>query len=280
MPRCSPPRRFVPHAPFRHRPLDSGGFTLVEVMVAIAVIGVLLAITIVALRGVRASAQQGQSLSNLRANAQRFHLHAAERRVFPVAKPGTDPNPPIRSRSASDAAEFVTIRFDTPIGGVGGVGFWYFGNETSWTYYLASLGDDPATETWWSPSIARDDPTARNPRAPMRLESDYLYSHAFMAGPEYFVDTESRHYSMFRAIRPDEVAHPSGKGMLIERPEGVRARHPGAPAELAPTPMAFADGHASAHRLADARPAMPSAPGTTPNRPIIVTFRGSDGRDY
>lgn len=257
------------------------GVTLIELLVAMFVLAVLLAITVPVLRGARASTHQAISLSNLRANAQRFHAHAAERGVFPVAAPTGHPG--TISFGRAPVEDYVVLKY--PDGG--GLAFYYFNNDWNWSAYLVSLGDEPATPTWYSPSLGAVKPGDMVERygemvpAWWMTPAHYLYSHAFMAGPEYFTPGVTPDRSMWRAVRPDEVAGPSRKALLFEIARGVSSRFPGTPTALAPTPIAFADGHSEALRFADAAPGVPDTTGLLNSEiRLLRTLEGVLGRDF
>lgn len=250
------------------------GFTLTELLVTIVIIGALLAITLPALRSVRASAQQAASLSHLKQNADRFYVHATERDVFPVAPANDDPYGPLLQINGDPPNLYVFLTF--PQGG--GNAFYYFSNESFWNMYLVSLGDEPATNSWYSPSLDPPEPTGDPTWWVVRAH--YLMSHAFMAGPEYFRDPADRDRTMWRAIRPEEVAYPAVKALLVETSSGVKARYPGTPIAEAPTPIAFADGHVETRRLADAVAPAPNLPTQFAAKPLIETYNGILGRDF
>lgn len=257
------------------------GFTIVELMVTIAIIAVLLAIALPALRSVRASAQQGVSLSNLKQNAERFYTHAAGHRTFPVAPNGAPPNSGeiLINGDSPDLYSFLTF----PQGG--GVTFYYLANFFQWNFYLISLGDEPATTTWYSPSLDAPDPSQEQAHdigytTWWIVPSHYIYSQAFMASPGYFRDPDDRDPSMWRAVRPEETAHPSVKALLFETTSGVKERHPNMPIAEAPTPIAFADGHVKTRTLADAAAPAPNLPSQVPASPLLQTPNGFLGRDF
>jgi len=243
------------------------------------VTAVLSSIAIPALLAVRRAAADGVSLNRLSSNSQRFYTHAAGHGVFPVA-----PAPLGREddgvRFNGDAPELYP-RLTFPQGG--GVAFYYFANEINWNLYLISLGDDPDTESWFSPSLDSPlDVLSRDNVIPeWARPAHYHFSHAFMASPAYFGENPStRSVSLWRAQRPEDTAYPAVKALLFETPAGVAARHLNAPAGTAPTPIAFADGHTDTRALGDALPPAPNPPGHVPTRPLVQTLHGILGWDF
>lgn len=256
------------------------GFTLIELVVTLAIIAVVVSIALPALRSARISAQQGLSLNNLKQNADRFYVHAAERRTFPVAPHGAPQGSGLLQVDGGSPDLHSFIMF--PDGG--GMGFAYFANEWYWNMYLISLGDSQNQASWYSPSLQAPENNGAHisdSAAPWwRVGSHYLYSHAFMASPAYFRDPADRAPSMWRAIRPEETARPASKALLVEVSSGVRKRFPNAHASDSPTPIAFADGHADTRRLAEALPPAPNLLHQIPSEPLIQTFNGVLGWDF
>ncbi|RMH19502.1 MAG: type II secretion system protein [Gemmatimonadetes bacterium] len=256
-----------------------GGVTLVELLVAIGVVAALLSFSIPAIVGVRRAAGDSVSLSRLNTNSQRFFAHAAEHGVFPVAAAPLGRQDDGVRFGGDDPALYPRLTF--PQGG--GIAFYYFANEVNWNLYLISVGDDPWTEAWFSPSL---DPPSDTPPSDDRIpvwitHAHYHFSHAFMASPAYFgQDPGMRSPNLWRAQRPEGAAHPGAKALLVETPAGVAARHSNTAPDLAPTPIAFADGHADTRILANAIPPAPNPPSLIPARPLIQTLHGVLGRDF
>lgn len=64
-------------------PLQQRGFTIVELLIVIVVIGILAAITIVAYNGIQARAKDSRVQSDIQAVAKKIELYAAETGVYP-----------------------------------------------------------------------------------------------------------------------------------------------------------------------------------------------------
>jgi len=75
-------------------PAARGAFTLVEMLVVIAVIGVLIALLLPAIQAARESSRRTACKSNLRQIAQALHMHHDSQGSFPAGWTTNDPNDP------------------------------------------------------------------------------------------------------------------------------------------------------------------------------------------
>jgi len=75
-------------------PISRRGFTLVEMLVVIAVIGVLIALLLPAIQAARESARRTACKSNLRQVGQALQMHHEARGTFPAGWTTTDPGDP------------------------------------------------------------------------------------------------------------------------------------------------------------------------------------------
>lgn len=96
--------------------IKSRGFTIVELLIVIVVIGILAAITIVAFNGVSQKAKEGTMLSDLRGAAQQLSLYKVDNDAYPTSNDcsgGQSPAPPKICLKASGANVYSTYLVDT-----------------------------------------------------------------------------------------------------------------------------------------------------------------------
>ncbi len=268
------------------------GFTLVELLVVIGVIGILIGIMAPALRAARGSALQTVSLANVR-SVQQVHAMYAQthgRHVFrglgeyPARVDelfeGYTPRP--------DIATYFWYPRGVLIGTSG-----HFEQAWLWPSVLLELEEWPEHwETWVSPRKDRPLPTIEdfslNDDNPIEEQISVRYSNAFVARPDYFDprrrgNDQSRWGPMLRATRPSDVWFPSSKVMLWDNDlaylTGARVERVGGLLD-APTPMAFADGHGAVKNPTKAMDAAenPLVPGG--GTKLGDTAGGLGGRDY
>ncbi|MEM9374059.1 MAG: type II secretion system protein [Planctomycetota bacterium] len=269
----------------------SGGFTLLELLVAIGVIGILIAILAPALRGTRAAALETVALSHVRSVGQLMHVYTSEHGRHPFRGAGEYPSTIREVFPDFDPQPGVAMYQWYPRGVlIGTTG--HFEQAWLWPSIVAPLDEWPEHwETWVSPRKDRPLPMADDfdfsEDNPIRDQISVRYSNAFVAQPAFFSDrrglTEDDWSRLLRATRPSDVRFPSGKVMLwdddlayrtdtvIERVEGRLD---------ADTPMFFADGHGSVRN--------PTAAGETSENPLVEggaakladTAEGIWGRDY
>ncbi len=192
------------------------GFTIIEVLVGVAVIAVLLAVSTVSLRHARGAARLAASLANIQSNAQAFHLYSGD---------------------FSDVLPYFTHGFAngaTLTGGgsaIGGVR--YFDAHQTWPIALADgyFNGSAALRVFRTPRVADGLPR-------VLIQPDYLYGCVFIASAEFWNPSTRTGPSQFGATRLNEVVYPDSKALLSEDP----SRLPTAESSLLVT--SFCDGAA------------------------------------
>jgi len=211
LPGALPARQRAP----RHTP--TGGFTLIETLLVMAIVGLLLALLLPSLTGVRDSATRLVHLSRLRQHASVFTAYTMDwDDTFPAP---TDP----------DATYTVFYHNDKviPLG--------YFDVDWRWNVALASEYDDnPLHPSFFAPKEAR------------WYGTDYNYSVSFLADPKFWNPKTRTGPRQWRSTRINEVRYPSLKGMFVNRhdyPSTVEPDEP-PPFEFIGAGAAFVDGSA------------------------------------
>lgn len=167
------------------------GMSLVEMLVAIAIVSTLLALAVVGIRGSRQSARLAASLSNLRQHAGVFALYAGEwDDAFP---------------NFAKTDRYVTIIPipDSPYI----LELPYFGQHFAWSLLMA--------RDWYDGQHAHSsfsDPEG----TPRGIFSSYYYGCSFLADPAYWRDTTRLEgFSQWRATRRHEVAFADRKVLFV-----------------------------------------------------------------
>jgi prepilin-type N-terminal cleavage/methylation domain-containing protein len=267
------------------------GFTLLELLVSIGVIGVLIAILAPALRGTRAAALETVALSNVRGVGQLMAVYSGEQGRHPFRGPGEYPRAILEMMPDFEPVDEVAFYMWYPRGVLIGTSG-HFDQSWLWPSVVAPLEEWPEHwETWVSPRKDRALPTADDfglsDENPIEGQISVRYSNAFVARPEFFSDRRGDDRDAMRKLlrptRPSDVRFPSGKVMLWDndlsyRTDRVLERIEG---RLdADTPMCFADGHGAVKNPTEGGETYqnPMAPDGTGK--LSDTRDGVHGRDY
>ncbi len=241
------------------------GFTLVELLVVIGVVGILISLVVPAIRGARVSASEGQALSRLRDARVAFE-------VYGHAHDGAHPWAPA-------SAVFATSPPPGPTSQI-----WTTGWDVSlyWPCLFHSVAPwDQHYAAWVSPGTesARDRPWLSADEGSSKYVEPFAYSQSFIARPSNWDGvSEADARSMYRPTRSSEVRTPSLKVMLWDR---ARAYLPArSERERRRTPMCFADGHASLREVSSAAAPAPNALRPGSDARLHDTPSGIHGRDY
>lgn len=216
----------------------SRAFTLVEVLVCIAVLAVLVALAIPMVGRAAAASRDAKSLANLRTHAQTMLAYTADSRgLFPCFVPPVPAGITLHDPRSNFA---WTVRyFDQCL-------FWNFALADG---YYGGRHDDPSFRAPNAPPAAR---------AERFVVTDYLYPCSFVAAPEFYdPTTRTIPPEQFRATALHEVRFPANKALLSAR-YPWSDQPPGKPQP--PAHGAFVDGHARAVGPEDIQPNAPGEP--------------------
>ena len=207
------------------------GWSLIELLVALSIITLLLAMMMAGLRAARERARDGLSAGYLRAHAQAMTVYTNDHRAFyPYF---TEPGFLSKKLTGGGTERWVS----------------YFDAHRTWHIALA---DDYYQGTVRDPSFFppqyREDGGGFWP-----VETGYHYACAFIADPAYWNPYTRMGPSQYRATRISEVRFPSLKALLVESwPFVERVGEPGGMRKY-PLPAAMCDGSARALTMNEQR---------------------------
>jgi len=234
-------------------------------LVAIAVVGVLLTISVPAIRMARQAGASAVSLSNLRENVATLHAwaasHSDEAPRAPEFVDGMGKPQPLYSFPETERGGFMTD---------------YFGQDMHWNLTLYKAGEEPS-EAWWPPGDLSAGWAERFRAKP--FGTSYRLSHAYLAGPEHWRPGQEERQSidMWRAVRLAETDSPSGKALLHTYVPSIGRDESAVPPGR--VEVGFTDGHAAAHDASDAALAVPNRWRGFARQPLDGTPNGVTGTD-
>ncbi len=252
------------------------GFTLIEVLVVIAIVSLLIAITLPALGSARTTARQTLSLTNVRSIGQTFSMYADTHGTYPFPGQVEDVDVP--------GGELIYSFEWFPRGAIVATSsIWQFG--TLWPALVSNITPwEEAYSTWVSPGRDKSLPTLEDiflDLEPHEVVS-YEYSNSFLASHRNWQENAVEDPKQLGPRRPDEVTYASQKAMLwdrhltylTEQPEIIEGHYD------ADTPMVFADMHGAVHNPLDAEEGVANPNNQTDIRRLHNTPNGVRGRDY
>lgn len=236
---------------------SSPAFTLIEILVSIAVVAVLIAILVPALAAARTNSRMTKSLANLRQIGVGFESYLRRYSgVFPIGREGD------------------LYKTDEP----SSQSFEHFGFSAAWPVLTFEEMEFPE----WA-ETTRGPWTKRQSRS--RLETGYEYSCSFLARPELWDPAIEATMSMLGAVRESDVLFPTNKVLMWDRDLGRLKPDEPKDREIAsiPTPTLFVDNHADKPNPRDANATEPNRlytgyPWTLPA--YHNTVNGARGRDF
>ncbi|CAE7438441.1 unnamed protein product [Symbiodinium necroappetens] len=190
------------------------GVTLVELMVALAVVGVLLSITIPAVSGARGAALRTEADSDLRQGVAMMSSYAgASRGLAPFVEPPVS--------ETGEIGDFV--RIELPQGGA--VGAPYFAQTYFWHTALLARGYDMHGGHWGG-------------------FDTFTASQSFLAEAGYWTDRGAQRRESWGVQRLSSVTSPASKALLYQRSSS----------DVAASPVGFVDGHVARESRSAAGP--------------------------
>lgn len=180
------------------------GFSLIELMVAIGVIAVLIALSIPVLGHARRTAQFTRSYSNQRQLVAAISQYAQSYAdMYPyLGEPG-NPEAGLRGVTLGDAPA-------PP----------YFASWAYWPTALAVSGQEESAGLAMNAELTHRMRDLYN--NPGLFTGYYMMTHAASAAPNFWIPDDLRlEESLFRAIRVSEVRFPASKGLLVDVNEPV-----------------------------------------------------------
>ena len=233
----------------RHRRgIRRRGFTIVEVIVAISVVVILLAIALPALRGARTSAIETAVLAHQRNSGSVLRAYMTEHNeVFPnFGVPGTNSAP----LNDEQGEHFID---------------WWWAQPYCWGLFLQQQGYDAGVsqtgpERGYDPGVSSLD----------------VLTYVAFAEPRFWRRGAPQNIADHRAQRWHTIAHPSLK--VILRRYGV-SQGDESPEDRARFMLWFADGHSAVRRGGDLRRPVHLRPWGPGGWPGLTTEDGLLGRD-
>lgn len=235
------------------------GFTLIETLLVIALIGILIGLALPYLAGARDKAREVGALALIRGHGQILQTYTADYAgFFPVVG---HPDRPTTIRAGGREVELT-----------------YWHADFQWVYALADQYYDGRIG---HPSFF--------PPGYKEGGSPFKYTESYLAAPDFWAPESRTGRDQWRAVPAALTAYPSAKGVLTSW--AARVPVPGKPATYSspdemPQETAFADGSARTIVRRDFLPWMQTGEGHYPGRettplgwPVLHTLNGAQGRD-
>lgn len=252
-------------------PPTARALTLLETMIAIAVIAVLLALLLPNIRGVRKQSEDAVNLSNLRQTMTDFAAWSNDHDGVMVNAGLPDDHAAHWFYGAASGAPLARSLYRSQM--------------QVWPRILYRWSGENS-EAWHAPN----GPSTLNGDLDLKslpafgdrsqwhdLPSRYIYSETMLTSSAVWQQWDQAQSTdefalAYKQIRFDEIIAPANKGVLILREDQI---------EPIVWPTAFADGHVESRRSADFRDPVshPTSRTRAPGKPVLHTLQGSAGFD-
>ncbi|MBX3389227.1 MAG: prepilin-type N-terminal cleavage/methylation domain-containing protein [Phycisphaeraceae bacterium] len=258
-------------------PRKTRAFSLIELLIAIGIIGLLISLSLPALAKARLLARQTKGLANVRSVGMTFSQYAGQYRTYPFIQPGAPiqgPRGPVPVPEGMIGTQWINpnamIITSDP-----------FEMEWMWAGPVSRFVDPEQNyPIWVSPGLPQQLP--QNDDLEAREQISLRLSNAFIAKPELFGENPKDDPKMIAPVKPEDVLSPSSKVMLFDAHVAYYTKRPAIVDSHydAPAPMVFADGHGDAKDPVQAKESVPNIMRENRNVKLHSTKNGIKGQDY
>ncbi len=237
--------------------IQTGGFTLIETIITIAIIGILIALMAPALGGVRTKANDLTHIANLRSHGAIMAMYTNDwNDTFPYF---IDPKATVTIIRAPG----IVLQLDE--------------HFKAFFFWHIALAEQYYGGAWDSNALLPRDYNAE-------LVTPYWYSATFVSSPAFWNERTRTGPEQWRPVRASQVTFPNAKGVIYNLREKMNSEF--FPDTQRPTvSVAFADGTARRIKQGAFTRAYPRGEGTWPGSvfhsglQIMHTIDGVRGRD-
>jgi prepilin-type N-terminal cleavage/methylation domain-containing protein len=257
---------------------NTRAFSLIELLIAIGIIGILISLALPALGKARFAARQTQGLANLRSVSISFEQYAGQYQTYPFIQPGGEILGPHGTKFPVQPG-FIGTEWIRP----GSILMTSDPFEMEWmcAALLAKFAPvESQYPTWVSPGLPNRLPDGDDIEA--REQISIRYTNSFVARPDLFKAGAKDEPKNIAPVRSGEVLYPSSKVMLFDAHLAYLTKRPKIQDNHydAPTPMGFADGHADARNPLTATEGVPNVMRGNRNIRLHSTPDGVRGKDF
>ncbi len=238
-----------------------GAFTIIEVLVAIGIIGVLIALIVPALSKTRARALDTLTRANLRTSYTAFATYTS---IYDETYPWRPQSGPLIPLNPEGTAAIGPGHFDV---------------SRYWPGLMIEIMPwEEHFKSWLGGGASYDEHPwlIHNGNFMTFRAPSFSLSHSFLARPRLWSPGETDTEQNLRPVRENDVLFPSSKVLLFDREKTHLRSDP--EADRDPTLMLFVDGHVGENRVSEAR-ILEDRPWRGPT-PLHDTPDGARGRDY
>lgn len=266
---------------------EGRGFSLIELLVSIGIIGILLALALPSLANARAAARETVALANGRSIGMSVQTYIDRFKAYPFRSPGTPvdtsddfPAPPL-------PGDLLAVRWWPEGTIVATSSVWTLAHL--WPGLLSEVAPWPENYPLWvSPGRSKELPVAKDPFADDDEDElpfadiSWRYSNSFIGSPTLWQEGAVADPKMLKAIQAHEVQFPSAKVLMWDADITYVPKEPKLVGDHYdwPTPMLFADGHAAVKRPTDAKDGVANPMNAGSRIKLHNTPGGVRGTDY